>query len=183
MVPGRAREVDGGSCERAGEEGDVTKVSLDIAGWRVRAVGDLAAVPASMRGLDVAARVPGCVHTDLIRAGLIPDPLVGQNEDEVRWIGECDWEYRACFVAHPELLAQDRIDLVCEGLDTIAAARVTGELIGRAANMFHPHRFEMRSVVRAGENEVSITFRSPLKYIRAEEERLGKRPVNGDWDP
>ena len=49
----------------------------------MRAVGDLSVVPGSLRGREVAARVPGCVHTDLVRAGLIPDPLVGMNEREV----------------------------------------------------------------------------------------------------
>jgi beta-mannosidase len=49
--------------------------------------------------------------------------------------------------------------------------------------MFHPHRFDLRGLVREGANELSITFRSPLKHIREEQERLGKRPVNGDWEP
>jgi beta-mannosidase len=159
------------------------QIPLDIANWTVRAVGDLSAVPMSLRGREVAARVPGCVHTDLMRADLIPDPLVGMNEREVQWIGETDWEYRAVFEADAELFKHERIDLVCEGLDTIAEVRVNGTEVGRAANMFHPHRFDLRTALRAGTNELSITFRSPLKHIRAEEARLGKRPVNGEWDP
>jgi beta-mannosidase len=161
----------------------VTKQPLDIANWTVRAVGDLSEVPAAIRGQELPARVPGCVHTDLIRAGLVPDPLVGMNEREVQWIGETDWEYRARFEADAALLAHERVDLVCEGLDTIAEVRLNGVEVGRAANMFHPHRFDLRAAIRPGTNELSITFRSPLKHIRAEEERLGKRPVNGDWDP
>ena len=40
-------------------------------GWTVRAVaGD---VPAELTGAVVPASVPGCVHTDLLEAGLIPD--------------------------------------------------------------------------------------------------------------
>jgi beta-mannosidase len=158
-------------------------LSLDMATWTMRAVGDLSAVPAALRGRDVPAQVPGCVHTDLIRAGLIPDPLVGMNERQVQWIGETDFEYRAAFDTDAELLEHERIDLVCEGLDTIARVCVNGTEVGHAANMFHPHRFNLRTLVRTGVNELSITFRSPLKHIRAEEQRLGKRPVNGDWDP
>src|SRR5262245_60523528 len=157
--------------------------SLDNANWSVRAVGDLAAVPAELRGREAPARVPGCGHTDLIRAGLIPDPLVGMNELEVQWIGETDWEYRCRFEADAELLTHERVDLACEGLDTIAEVRLNGEEVGRAANMFHPHRFDLRAAIRPGGKELSITFRSPLKHIRAEEARLGKRPVNGDWEP
>src|SRR4051812_29084704 len=39
--------------------------------WTVRATGDLSEVPAELRSVVVDARVPGCVHTDLMRAGKI----------------------------------------------------------------------------------------------------------------
>ncbi len=159
------------------------QLSLDIAAWTVKAVGDLSAVPAALRHQQVPAIVPGCVHTDLIRARLIPDPLVGMNEREVQWIGETDWEYRASLEADADLLKHERVDLVCDGLDTITEIRLNGVDVGRAANMFHPHRFDLRPALRPGPNDLTITFRSPLKHIRAEEKRLGKRPVNGDWDP
>ncbi len=44
-----------------------------------------------------AAVVPGCVHTDLRRHGLIPDPFWGPNELELQWTEESDREYRASF--------------------------------------------------------------------------------------
>ncbi len=37
-------------------------------------------VPASRPPRDVPATVPGCVHTDLLAAGLIPDPYLDDNE-------------------------------------------------------------------------------------------------------
>jgi hypothetical protein len=39
------------------------------------------------------ARVPGCVHTDLLTAGLIPDPFLGTNEHDVAWVGDRAWTY------------------------------------------------------------------------------------------
>ncbi|MFF6997318.1 glycoside hydrolase family 2 protein [Streptomyces sp. NPDC008313] len=39
------------------------------------------------------ARVPGCVHTDLLTAGLIPDPFLGTNEADVAWVGQRAWTY------------------------------------------------------------------------------------------
>jgi beta-mannosidase len=153
----------------------------------MRPVGDLAAVPASILAVgDIPARIPGCAHTDLMRAGLIPDPRVGTNELDLLWIGETDWEYRASFELDQEQLAHDRIDLACDGLDTIAELSLNGKLIGFAANMFHPHRFDLRSAARPGMNELAIVFRSPLKHIRAEQSRLGPLPHNGDglgWHP
>ena len=53
--------------------------------WTVRAVGDLSQVPPPLRGFAAPARVPGCVHTDLMRAGKIEDPYLDRNEFAVRW--------------------------------------------------------------------------------------------------
>ena len=39
----------------------------------------------------VPATVPGCVHLDLLAAGLIDDPYVDHNELAVQWIGESAW--------------------------------------------------------------------------------------------
>ena len=66
------------------------------------------------------ARVPGCVHTDLQRAGLIPDPFAGTHELDLHWIEERDWEYRTQFEVPAALRAQAVIDLVADGLDTLA---------------------------------------------------------------
>ena len=61
-------------------------------GWSLSLMSGKPGVPAdSMRKLS--ARVPGCVHLDLMRAGKIPDPYVGMNEKDVAWVAECDWSY------------------------------------------------------------------------------------------
>ena len=53
----------------------------------------------------IRASVPGCVHTDLMSAGLIDDPFYGRNEKSIQWIGEKDWEYRKTFtISEADLL-------------------------------------------------------------------------------
>ena len=42
----------------------------------------------------VPAQVPGDVHLDYQRAGLIDDPFFGMNHDKLRWMEEMDWWYR-----------------------------------------------------------------------------------------
>ena len=64
------------------------------------------------------AVVPGGVHTDLLALGRIPDPFVGDNEKHVQWVAESDWVYQHRFTCSPELLTQEKILLVCDGLDT-----------------------------------------------------------------
>ena len=40
------------------------------------------------------ANVPGTVHTDLFANKLIPDPFFGDNEKQLQWIENEDWEYQ-----------------------------------------------------------------------------------------
>ena len=61
------------------------------AGWTLRAAGGPA--PAPIAGAVVPAAVPGCVHTDLLAAGLIEDPYLDANETGLAWIGRTDWRY------------------------------------------------------------------------------------------
>ena len=49
----------------------------ELAGWTVRAVGG--DVPEELAGVSVPAAVPGCVHLDLLAAGLIPDPYLARK--------------------------------------------------------------------------------------------------------
>ena len=55
-------------------------------GWRLL-LGAEARARLGTAETSVPATVPGAVHVDLLAAGLIPDPLVDRNEDELQWIG------------------------------------------------------------------------------------------------
>ncbi len=125
----------------------------------------------------------GCAHTDLIAAGVIPHPDHGDGEAAQTWIGRTDWRASCTFDLDDELRAADRIDLVFDELDTVAAVTLNDAVVGRAANMFRPHRFDVTDVVRAGGNQLTVDLRGPLAFAEAEAARLGPRPVNGEWGP
>jgi beta-mannosidase len=59
-------------------------------GWSVRALGS---DRAGLLTGTYSAEVPGCVHTDLMAAGVIPDPYLDGNETAHRWMHEIDWPY------------------------------------------------------------------------------------------
>jgi beta-mannosidase len=124
------------------------------------------------------AQVPGGVHTDLMAAGVIPDPFSGANEEKVQWVAEKDWEYRRYFHPAPSVLAQDRVYLTCLGLDTLAEVRLNGKILGVTANMFRTWRWEVKELLKEGENRLDIRFRSPLAHIR---QRQRVNPM-GDMD-
>jgi len=113
-----------------------------------------------------AAVVPGCVHTDLRRHGLIPDPFFGTNELDLQWIEARDWEYRTTFQVSAALLREDAVELVAGGLDTVATVRLNGRVVARTENMFTGWRWDVKSLLRAGANELTVHFGSALKYIR-----------------
>ncbi len=120
----------------------------------------------------IQATVPGCVHTDLLAAGLIDDPYRDDNETRLGWIGRRRWTYATEFEWTPE--GYDRVDLVCEGLDTVATISLNGVEIGRTANMHRTYRFPVSPV--EGVNTLTVAFDSAYDYALAQQERLGDRP-------
>ena len=146
--------------------------------WQLRAVGRRDEVPDALKGHDraIAAVVPGCVHLDLMRANLIPDPYLDLNEALVQWVGRTDWEYLTTFEVGADALAQERVDLVCEGLDTVATIWINGVEVGRSENMHVEARFAIKEQLREGENAIAIRFDSAVHYARARRDALGDLP-------
>ncbi|MFG3438600.1 glycoside hydrolase family 2 protein [Nonomuraea sp. NPDC047897] len=149
--------------------------------WTVRAVdgtphphaGPPAPAHPSVRA-GVPATVPGCVHTDLLAAGLIPDPYLDDNETRLTWIGRTDWRYETVFDWTPT--GHERTDLVCEGLDTVAVIELNSHRLGETANMHRGYRFDVAGALRSGENRLSVTFTAPYAYAERLRAELGDRP-------
>ncbi|MDW4573501.1 glycoside hydrolase family 2 protein [Microbacterium sp. M3] len=140
-------------------------------GWQVRAAAGPA--PTALDGAVVPATVPGCVHTDLLAEGLIPDPFLDDNESALAWIGLVDWTYETTFEWMPD--AADRTDLVFEGLDTVTTILLNGRELGATANQHRSYRFDVRDALVEGENELAVRFRSPVKYANEQSVTLGTR--------
>ena len=125
------------------------------------------------------AKVPGGVHTDLMAGGRIPDPFVADNELKVMWVVETDWEYLRTFSVAARLLDEKNVALVCDGLDTIADVYLNGTYLGHAENMFRRWQWDVKDLLREGENELRILFGSPIRFITAKQAQL---PLQGGGD-
>jgi beta-mannosidase len=134
------------------------------AGWTLSGAGHT----------GVPATVPGCVHTDLLAAGLIPDPYLDDNETGLAWIGRTDWVYETAFEWTDP--GADRVDLVCAGLDTVATVSLNGVTLGETANMHRSYRFDARPALRPGRNELVVRFGSAYAYAERWRAALGDRP-------
>ncbi|AZK48395.1 beta-mannosidase [Paenibacillus lentus] len=108
------------------------------------------------------ATVPGTVHTDLLRHGLISDPFYGTNEHDLQWIDKKDWEYKSSFELPEGWQDLPRIELVFDGLDTYADIYVNEQHVLSADNMFRAWRMDVKEQLTAGNNEILIRFRSPI---------------------
>lgn len=100
--------------------------------------------------------LPGDGISALHAAGLIVDPYFGRNEYDLRWICGRDWILRRQF-------SVDRTDLtlVISMLDTVAEIAVNGHLVHQSDSMFRSYRVDLSAALRLGENDITITFRSP----------------------
>jgi len=110
------------------------------------------------------AKVPGHVHDDLMRAGVIQDPFHRMAEIGAGWVDETAWTYETTFqVDDPP---PQHAYLTFHGLDTIAEITLNDAPIGRSDNMFVAHEFPAGESLRAGENRLKVSFLSAPRVGR-----------------
>lgn len=123
---------------------------------------------------SIPASIPGCSFIDLMRAGKIPDPYSGENDGVTSWVEERNWVYERTFVVVEDLLTAPHLDLVCEGLDTIATLWINGVEIGSADNMFRTWRFDVKPHLRPGKNSIRVRFEALTPYVKQRAWAAGK---------
>ncbi|MCD4684229.1 MAG: glycoside hydrolase family 2 protein [Bacteroidales bacterium] len=138
------------------------------------------------------AKVPGCVHTDLMDNGIIDDPFFADNEQTLQWIGETDWEYKTFFNAE-ELKKYERIDLVFEGLDAYADVYLNDSLILTTDNMFREWTVDIKDLLNPERNDLYIRFYYPERIEKDKAAQINyklpdergftrKAPYHYGWD-
>ncbi len=123
------------------------------------------------------AKVPGTIHLDLLANSFISDPFFETNELDVQWVDKVDWVYRKKFMVDFDLSDFHSVKLTFEGLDTVGSVKLNGEFVGYFNNMFIPYSFDVQNLIRLGENEIEIFFKSPTFAGKELEERYGKLSV------
>ncbi len=137
--------------------------------WQFKAVDDTLWLPAT---------VPGCVHTDLMAANLIPDPYDRANEAAVQWVAQRTWEYRKQFNADSLRKQFKNIELVFDGIDTHAEILLNGEKLpattpsGNTDNMFRTWRFNVTGLLNDGNNELLLRFFPVNDYNKSKAAKL-----------
>lgn len=117
----------------------------------------------SLESVDM--QIPGTVLSGLLAAGKIKDPFYRTNEDATRALFWKDYVFTRTFDVDEELLVQQHIVLVCEGLDTLAEISINGTFLAKTDNMHRTWKFQAKKLLHPGKNEIQIVFRSVLRFI------------------
>ena len=127
-------------------------------GWSLCVMDDAQVNGTIVRGAEltgdrISASVPGDWILDYVKQGLLDEPYFGDNYLKLRsyenshvfYMTKFDWD------GEPDALSFLRF----EGIDTVADVYLNGEYIGHAENMYIPHEFQAKGLMK-GENELLV---------------------------
>ncbi|WP_461597488.1 beta-mannosidase [Winogradskyella sp.] len=138
-----------------------TTINLDE-NWQFKKVSD---------SVWHSASVPGNMFSDLLQHQLIEDPFIGNNEENVQWVSETDWEYKTIFSLDEDLLEKKHFELSFEGLDTYASVYLNDSLILKTNNAFRKWEVDVKPYLKV-DNELRLVFESTSKYEAKAQEKL-----------
>ena len=156
-------------------------VSLAPCPWSLRPDGG--DVLESVKGQRFTAQLPGCVHLDLIQAGVVEHPDLADAEVGQLWVGLTRWIYSTQFDVAQRMLESERVDLVMDEIDGTATIWLNGESMQRCESRWYPHRIPVGAKLRSAGNVLGVAFEAPVTEVNRLAQELGTRPVNGDWTP
>jgi beta-mannosidase len=145
---------------------------------------------------ELDGQLPGCNYLDYLNAKLIPDPFDGILDKSTEQLADSDFRYTRAFAVSQGQLDEKSADFVSSGLDTIASVSINGKIVLEANNAFRTWRAPAKEALKVGDNEISITFKSPTKYaleknsirpfsammVQPGVQHLRKPPCHFGWD-
>lgn len=126
-------------------------------------------------GYECDGTIPGSVYSFLLDKGLMEDPFFRQNELEAQKLLDNEFVFSRSFEFDG---AEHTVILRCEGLDTLCSVFVNGVHVADTDNMHRTYEFDITSLLKKGENEISIECHPADNYIK---EKQKKDYLYGPW--
>jgi beta-galactosidase/beta-glucuronidase len=105
--------------------------------------------------------VPGTVREALRKAGKIPDPYVGYENEKSLWTVHKEWWFWKTFSLGPEARGK-HVDLVFEGTSYEGEVWLNGQRVGALKGMLNPRAFEVSPLlVYDKENTIAVRLVAP----------------------
>ncbi|KAK9829297.1 hypothetical protein WJX72_005014 [[Myrmecia] bisecta] len=108
--------------------------------------------------ISLPASVPGYALHTLYKAGLVQDPLFRFAEIDERWAADEVWTYEHIFDRPSKLEAHSAVDLVMDGIDTVANIYLNGQLVAATRNAHRQYRIPCKTRLRAQGNVLQLVF-------------------------
>ena len=137
--------------------------SLDLSGnWQMKdfsigqgAVKKLQLLKAAPPG-SFSIDIPGTVRAALLKAGEIPDPYVGYDNEKSLWVEEKEWWFFRTFRVESSLEGRC-IDLQFEGASFQGEVWLNGQPAGELKGMLNPRAFDVTRLLHyGGENTLAV---------------------------
>lgn len=134
---------------------------------------------ADKAGYSIEADIPGTDFGNLIKAGVIPSPLVSGDEKEALRIAENSFTFSRRFNIDNEILSLSHIHLKCSCIDTLCDCYINGKKAFRSENAFVPVDADIKKFLVEGENTIKLVFSSAYNYIK-ERQKNNPLPPNSN---
>lgn len=120
--------------------------------------------------------LPVSMYQTLLKNNRMDNPYYGENEYLARELSRSNCAFYKSFEADERLIAHDKVFLRFYGVDTLSEIYLNGVLLGTTDNMFRTYEYDVKSLLKAGENRLEVRISSPLEYV---EKAYEKRKIYG----
>ena len=114
--------------------------------------------------LSVQGQVPGTIHTILLAAKLIPEPYLGYNDVNLRYLIYRSWTFTKNFSLTNNFLSLGQFTLNFDQVDTVANITLNDCFLGQTNNMFLAYAFNVNRTCLQLSNQLRLDFESPVTY-------------------
>ena len=118
--------------------------------------------------------VPGSAMETFCKEGILPDPYYGMNEYKWTEFWKNDFDIRSAFSVSAEEIASEEILLTFYGIDTVADVFLNGKKLGHTENMHRTWVYQVKELVKEGENLLELHIASPVKFIETYKPEKGR---------
>ena len=106
----------------------------------------------------------GSVQEVLMARGELPDAFFGENENSFLWLEEHVWQFRSIHYIADSEMESEQLLLTFPNIDTYGEISVNDKYLGKTANFFHPHQFDITSFVHSGFNTIKVSITPPVLF-------------------
>ena len=109
--------------------------------------------------------LPSDVRMPLIEAGIIKEPLVGEDWKDSTWIIDKAWWFMKEFTAEGIDFEDDIIQLEMEGLDARADIFLNGVFLGTHRSVFYPFVYEVKDILNRDKNVLLVRMTAGYEEV------------------